>query len=168
MSEDEGKVNWPITSDDPDYEPEPQELDYDAYYESLRERAKEPGKILGLKPGQLRISEKKMVFICSPLHGYYTQNLANAKRYARYATLKGYAVFVPHLLYTQFLNEESEAERKLGIESGIEFLHVCDELWAFARDYESCSDGMKKEIDEAKTNPFIKIVFIDPATIDIK
>lgn len=100
------------------------------------------------------------------MQGYFTQNLVNAKKYARHAALKGNAVFVPHLLYTQFLDDSVEEERSIGIESGKEFLRCCDELWAFARDYEHCSSGMKAEIDEARTLSSIKCIkFIDPETL---
>lgn len=102
------------------------------------------------------------VFVCSPLSGDVAKNIENAKKYARFAASMGNAVFVPHLLYTQFLNDELEDERNIGIQSGIEFLKLCDEIWVFAKDYESCTPGMRMEIDTALKNPSLKLKYVDP------
>ena len=48
------------------------------------------------------ICEVNCVFICSPFKGDVKANIENAKKYARFAALKGNAVFVPHLFYPQF------------------------------------------------------------------
>lgn len=111
------------------------------------------------------ICEMNCVFICSPFKGDVKANIENAKKYARFAALKGNAVFVPHLLYPQFLDDASESEREIGIQSGIEFMHLCDEVWVFAKDEASCTEGMKKEIDAAKKDKFLRIKFFDPKTI---
>lgn len=113
------------------------------------------------------LREKHMitVFTCSPFRGNTQQNIENAKRYSRYVSNKGYAVFCPHLLYTQFLDDSIEFEREIGIKSGIEFLFLCDEVWVFAKDYDHCSEGMKLEISECKKDPMIKLRFIDPKEI---
>lgn len=110
-------------------------------------------------------SDRQCVFICSPYNGNIEKNIVNAKRYARYAAMKGNAVFVPHLLYPQFLDDSNDYERNIGIQSGIEFLWFCDEIWVFAKNENLCSEGMKKEIEEAKKNPGMKIVFIDPINV---
>lgn len=106
----------------------------------------------------------KTVFICSPYRGNIVDNVNNAKKYARYAAMKGYAVFCPHLLYTQFLDDDVEVERSLGIDSGIEFLKKCDEVWVFAHDYDHCTLGMKAEINVCKDD-YSKIRYIDPTII---
>ena len=112
-----------------------------------------------------RFPDRKLVFICSHYSGSIKRNIESAKKYARYAALKGNAVFVPHLLYPQFLDDAKENEREIGIRSGIEFLWLCDEIWVFAKDEQSCSEGMKAELAEAKKNPGIKIVYVDPESI---
>ena len=109
--------------------------------------------------------DRKLVFICSHYSGSVKRNIESAKKYAHYAALKGNAVFVPHLLYPQFLDDAKENEREIGIRSGIEFLWLCDEIWVFAKDEQCCSNGMKVEIEEAKKNPRIKIVYVDPESI---
>lgn len=105
------------------------------------------------------------VFVCSPLRGDVAKNIENAKRYARFASSMGNAVFVPHLLYPQFLDDDLEFERNIGIRSGIEFLKSCNEIWVFAKDYDFCTEGMRKEIDCAKGNPSLKLKYIDPSSI---
>lgn len=107
------------------------------------------------------------VFICSPYSGDVKKNLENAKKYARNAARRGYAVVCPHLLYPQFLDDGDEREREIGIKSGIEFLGMCDEMWVFASDYEHCTKGMKMEIDACKRDKFIKIKYIDPSHVTV-
>lgn len=84
----------------------------------------------------------KKVFICSPYRGDVVLNTANAIKYARAAILSGYLPIVPHVYFTQFLDDSIEAERELGIEAGIQLLNECDEMWIYGEP----SEGMKKEI----------------------
>lgn len=90
------------------------------------------------------------VFICSPYRAEtpegLAKNIANARFYARLACMQGHSVVVPHLLYTQFLDDEDEEQRILGINLGIKDLEACDILWAYCKDYDSASPGMRKEI----------------------
>lgn len=53
-----------------------------------------------------------------------------------------------HILYAAsgMLNDNSEAERELGLMFGISLLAVCDEVWVFG----DISAGMQQEITEAK------------------
>ena len=84
----------------------------------------------------------KKVFICSPLRGNIQENQAKAKKYARQAILKGYIPIVPHIYFTEFLNEDNAIERQLGIQAGIELMSMCDELWVYGKP----TKGMKQEI----------------------
>lgn len=115
----------------------------------------------------------KKVFICSPYRSedYLTQikNCDNAKNYCRFAALNGVAVFAPHVLYTQVLFDGVDEERQIGIESGIEFLDVCDELWVFVDFIEDISEGMKMEIDHFSLNcPGRPIRYFSTQMIEIK
>ena len=85
----------------------------------------------------------KKVFICSPYRGDVEKNVKTAKRMCRLATEKGYAAFAPHIFYTQFLDDDNAEHRKSGIDAGLEFLAVCNELWVL--DCEP-TEGMKKEL----------------------
>ena len=70
-----------------------------------------------------------------------------AKRYMRFAVVKGAIPFAPHLLYPQVMDEDDPSERELGLVFGIVWLGKCDELWVFGR-HISC--GMALEIAKAK------------------
>ena len=85
----------------------------------------------------------KRVFICSPLRGDFEANQHRARGYARLAALSGHIPIVPHIYFTQFLEEHTEEERALGIQMGISLLDICDELWVFGS---SISVGMGMEI----------------------
>ena len=49
---------------------------------------------------------RPIVYICSPFSGDVETNVANARRYSRYAVDKGYIPIAPHLLFPQFLDDE--------------------------------------------------------------
>ena len=51
-----------------------------------------------------------------------------------------------HLLYPQILNDNTPAERELGLSFGLALLQMCDEVWVFGK----VSKGMTSEIEEAK------------------
>ena len=89
--------------------------------------------------------ERPLIFICSPYRGDVETNMKNARRYCRFAFEHGGIPFAPHLLFTQFLDDGSPAERRAGICLGVELLKRCDALWAFGQP----TDGMALEIREA-------------------
>ena len=92
-------------------------------------------------------NEKKIVFICSPYKGDTQVNTIRAKRYGRYAVAKKAVPIVPHLMYTQFLDEDNHDERALGLEMGLILLSKCQEIWVFGS---RISKGMEIEIERAK------------------
>lgn len=97
----------------------------------------------------------KVVFICSPLRGNEEINQELCRKYCKFACDQGYVPFAPHIFYTQFLLEETEEERNRGISCGLEILKRCDEIWVFAKDEQSASEGMKTEIEFAKQHDII-------------
>lgn len=96
---------------------------------------------------------KARVFVCSPFRPFRgrsrAENVARAQLLCRAACLAGYAPFAPHLFYTAFLDDELEAERRLGIYCDLTWLAAADELWVDAASLDDCSLGMKEEIDYA-------------------
>lgn len=72
---------------------------------------------------------KPLVYIASPLSGDVEQNLEFARKACRYAIEQEVTPFAPHLLYTQMLDDNSPADRQLGIDMGNQMLELCDELW---------------------------------------
>ena len=95
----------------------------------------------------------KKVFVCSPLRGNVGKNIEKAKGYCREIALKGNIPIAPHVYFTQFLNEEDENERNLGIKQGIELLDICDEMNVYG---DKITDGMRQEIERfrGKANYF--------------
>ena len=93
-----------------------------------------------------------IVFISSPYAGDIEKNTEAARRYCRYAVEQGHTPIAPHLLYPQFLDEKSEAERALGLQMGLQLLNLCDEVWAFAGKEHRLSPGMAAEIAYAEEN----------------
>ena len=99
----------------------------------------------------------KKVFICSNYRGDVETNVKNAIHWCKEATNQGYLPIAPHLYFPQFLDDDIPSERESGIAWGIDILNGCDELWICS---ENISDGMKQEIEYAKTQgiPIIKRV----------
>ena len=93
------------------------------------------------------IEQKKyrpIVYICSPYSGDVEGNTEKAKQYSRYAVNQGAIPIAPHLLFPQFMEEETE--RDLAMFMDIAILSKCKELWVFGIP----TAGMQKEIDYAK------------------
>ena len=88
---------------------------------------------------------RPLIFICSPYRGDVDTNTQNARRYCRFALQQNGIPFAPHLMFTQFLNDDVPVERDAGLRLGMEMLKRCDELWAFG----SPTEGMALEIQEA-------------------
>lgn len=84
----------------------------------------------------------KKVFICSPFRGDVERNSVRAAGYCRQAYEEGCLPIAPHLLFPQFLNEDSLKERTDGISMGLKLLLDCDEVWVFGE----TTEGMEQEI----------------------
>lgn len=87
------------------------------------------------------------VFICSPYRGDVEKNVQVAHRAARHVLFEGDIPIIPHLYFTQFLNEDSQYERIRGIKMGVELMKTCDELWIVGT---KITSGMEYELEEAK------------------
>ena len=48
---------------------------------------------------------RPIVYVCSPFSGDIAGNIANARKYSRFAVEQGYIPIAPHLLFPQFLND---------------------------------------------------------------
>lgn len=107
-------------------------------YEALSSIEKEERPLRTFRP---------IVYICSPYAGDVETNVQKARRYCRFAVDKGYIPIAPHLLFTQFLNDDNPKERQLGIFFGNAVMSKCSEVWVFG---EHISNGMEAEIKRAK------------------
>ena len=90
---------------------------------------------------------RPMIYICSPYAGNVERNVENARKYSRFAVKQGVMPITPHLLFTQFLNDDDYRERQLGMGFGNTILSKCQEVWVFGT---TISVGMKAEIKSAK------------------
>ena len=83
---------------------------------------------------------RPMVYICSPYSGDVERNVQKARAYSRYAVDAGVIPIAPHLLFSQFMEEETE--RDLAMFMDIAVLSKCKELWVFGEP----TAGMQSEI----------------------
>jgi len=90
---------------------------------------------------------RPIVYICSPFSGDVDGNVAAAQRYSRFAVDKGYIPVAPHLLFSQFLDDNDPKERQLGLFFGNALMSKCAEVWVFGS---TISAGMETEIKRAK------------------
>lgn len=90
---------------------------------------------------------RPIVYVSSPLSGDVEKNKANARIYSRFAVERGYLPIAPHLLFSQFLNDNDHVERELGLHFENVIMSHCAEVWVFG---EMISTGMDAEIRRAK------------------
>ena len=90
---------------------------------------------------------RPIVFICSPFAGDIQRNIESARRYSRFAIVRGCIPIAPHLLFPQFLDDSDPEERKLGLFFGNVLMSKCAEVWVFGN---YISSGMRSEINLAK------------------
>ena len=94
----------------------------------------------------LGITDRPMVFVCSPFAGCVRENIQNARRYSRFTYLSGYMPITPHLMYPRYLDDTQTKERQDGMDMGIRLLDLCEEIWVFGDIY---SSGMQREMTHA-------------------
>lgn len=88
---------------------------------------------------------RPVVYICSPYAGDIDGNTEKARKYSRFAVDNGVIPIAPHLLFPQFISEETE--RDLAMFINLVLLTKCLELWVFGS---HVSEGMQAEIDKAE------------------
>lgn len=88
---------------------------------------------------------RPLVYICSPYSGGIERNTYQARAYSRFSVAKHAIPIAPHLLYPQFMDEDTEREFSLFM--CIVLLGKCDEVWVFG---DTVSEGMAAEIARAK------------------
>ena len=64
----------------------------------------------------------------------FQENLNRAKRVARYAVLHGFDPEATTIYYTQFLDDFSTEERRIGVQLGRERIRLCQRLWWIKND----------------------------------
>ena len=97
----------------------------------------------------MNAAKRKLVFVCSRYRGDVEQNLKNAKEYCKQIISEGNIPIAPHLYFPQFLDDNLESERMLGITCGMILLNRCDSMTIFT-DNGKLSEGMEMECNYAK------------------
>lgn len=92
---------------------------------------------------------RPLVYICSPFSGDAAGNTKKARLYSRFAVDKGAVPLAVHLLFPQFLSEETE--RPLALYMGKIILAKCQEVWVFGS---RISEGMVRIEDWKKSDKF--------------
>ena len=87
------------------------------------------------------------IYVCSPFAGDTELNVLRAQRYCRFVVSKGYMPLAPHLHFPQFMDDDDQQERELGLTFALILLGICHEIWVFGG---KVTDGMAREINEAK------------------
>ena len=90
---------------------------------------------------------RPLVYICSPYAGEVEYNISRARGYCRLAVSKGFIPLAPHLHFPQFLDDDDQEQRKLGLFFSLVLLGKCDEIWVFGSQK---SEGMVKELETAE------------------
>lgn len=88
---------------------------------------------------------RPLVYICSPYAGEVEENTENARRYSRFAVDSGAIPLTPHLLFPQFLSDNTE--RELAMVMNKTLMGKCREVWVFG---DKRTPGMVSEIARAK------------------
>jgi hypothetical protein len=99
---------------------------------------------------------RPLVYICSPYAGDVEKNTFRARAFSRFAVEKNCIPVAPHLLFPQFIDEETE--RWLGLKMGIVLMGKCEQVWVFG---EVVSEGMAAEIEKAKKQQKRILYFTD-------
>lgn len=90
---------------------------------------------------------RPMVFICSPYAGDIERNIRKTQGYCRFAVSRNCIPIAPHLLFPQFMDDDDEQMRNLGLFFGMVLMSKCSEVWVFGR---KITNGMSIEIEKAK------------------
>ncbi len=105
-------------------------------------------------PVKKRLEDKRMdkVYIISRYRAFTERGREFNRKVARYfcrqVVLEGNIPVAPHLFYTQFLDEDQEKERQIGLDIGLKELREADEFLLIIIGGQ-ISEGMRREICQA-------------------
>jgi hypothetical protein len=88
----------------------------------------------------------KRIAIESPYKGDVARNEQFARNLCHYAVTMKCNPYAMHLFFTQFLSDNSDSERDIGIACGLEWTALCEEVWFCLRRGEHLSSGMQKAL----------------------
>lgn len=92
---------------------------------------------------------KKQVYICSPYSGDVETNVKMAQDFSAYALGFGVMPIAPHLLFPQFMDDNTPSERQQAMAFNRQIFDGCSELWVLLGE-RGISRGMEVEIGWAE------------------
>lgn len=95
----------------------------------------------------MTMTKPMTIYICSPYHGDVVRNKRYASQCALEVTEQGHIPVVPHLLFTDCLDDDNIEDRETGITMAESLLERCDEVWVYAA--YGISEGMAEEMQLA-------------------
>ena len=103
--------------------------------------------LTNIEEEQRKARFRPIVYVCSPFAGDIERNIANARRYCRFAVDSGSIPLAPHLLFPQFMDDSNEHDHGLAMFMNMALMSKCAEVWVFG---EHISKGVAAEIRKAK------------------
>lgn len=104
-----------------------------------------------------------MIYVCSPYSAYKNhtveQNVAEAKEFCRQIIASGNVPVCPQIWLPEFLDDSKPHEREKAIMCCQILVDTCDTVNVYSGEDGYISDGMTKEIEEAK-NSYKEIVMV--------
>ncbi len=92
-----------------------------------------------------------LVFVASPLRADTPDgvmaNTNRARAYSRWVMEQGFIPFAPHLLFTQFMEDQVDSERERALAMTGKLVEICGQFWAFG---DTLSSGMMREASIAR------------------
>ncbi|MBK8233029.1 MAG: hypothetical protein IPK72_21200 [Candidatus Eisenbacteria bacterium] len=92
-------------------------------------------------------------------------NVRRARALCKYALLEGFTPYAPHLLLTQFLADEDQVQRELGINAGSDVMRHCEAFFVCEEDLKT-SAGARAELDLAEFCYELLIFRVSRAELD--
>ena len=93
--------------------------------------------------------KRKKIYVCAPYSGTLGDMLYNRKltiERCRALYEQGCHPIAPQLFYPSFLDEFDPEQRQFGLDAGLEWLALCDEIYVYGS---RTTAGMLREIDYA-------------------
>ena len=100
-----------------------------------------------IRKEEIKARFRPVVYICSPYSGNVELNIANARRYCKFAVENKAVPIAPHLLFPQFMNDNDVSECETAMFMNKILISKCAELWVFG---DQITAGMAVEIEKAK------------------
>ena len=94
-----------------------------------------------------------IVFVCSPFHGFTTDdiesNVGRARIICRALVLADHLPIAPHLYFPQFMDDKVAAERDTGIARGHQLMRLCRAVVKWWPSDTEIGGGMESDLQRA-------------------